>query len=425
MLKAHKRRWAFWGLAVFFYLYEYFLRVSPSVMVPELMSSFNIQAVAVGALASFYLYAYAFMQVPVGMMMDRLGARKLLSVASLICALGCLCYGLASTYWLVALGRILMGAGSAFSFLGVVYICSHWFEKNRIATLVSIATSFGMIGAIGADGPLALLVLKYGWRLPIIVLGLIGFALAWVMFIVLKEDEDCAIEQKNAEGRERVNVLKNLRVVASNIHSWLIGIGSFLIYSTTSAFAALWGVPFLQSAYKMSKGHASFAISLIFLGWIVGGPLIGKISDHIKQRRNIIIFCSVLGAIFTSILIYISALMPMILYSLLFLIGVVSSGETLVYCLAIEINPQRAKGVASAFINFILFLGAGFVPILVGLFLESNWQGNSANGIPIYSPMDYKGALTIFPVSFVLSAIIFSFVRKSPLALTEKEPGPN
>lgn len=413
-VKKHKSRWLFWALAVFFYLYEYFIRVSPTVMVPELMKTFNIQAVEIGILSSAYLFAYAFMQIPVGMMMDRYGARKLLSFASLICAIGCAFYGLTNIYFLTIIGRILMGIGSAFGFLGMVYICSHWFARKQIATLIAIGNSFGMIGAIAGEGPLALSVIKFGWRIPILALGVIGLALAILMFFTLQADDDCKIEQQEEEAREDVNVMQNLKEVASNGQSWLVGIGTFLIYSTTTAFAALWGIPFLQSAYGFGKDTASFAISMIFVGWIVGGPLIGKLSDRIQHRRMILIICSVLGAIVMSLLIYKLQLNIVLLYILLFLVGFFSSAENLCYCLAIEHNSQKSKGVASAFINFILFMGAAGIPILVGLLLQMDWAGNYANGIPIYNSSSYKFALTTFPATFILAAIVFFFVKKSP-----------
>lgn len=410
----HSKKWLVWGLAVFFYLYEYILRVSPTVMVSEIMRAFNKQAVAVGSLSAAYLYSYALMQVPVGMLMDKYGARRLLSLASLICTLGCAFYGFAPVFSFLVIGRILLGIGSAFGFIGMVYVSSHWFERNRIATLIGIGNSLGMIGAIGGEGPLALSVLKYEWRIPMLFLGAVGLLLAIYMFFALRSDENCQIEKHDEKARAKIEVLSNFKSVASNPQSWLIGIGTFLIYSTTTAFAALWGVPFLQSAYQLKKSTASFAVSMIFVGWIVGGPIIGKISDYLKDRRIILMVCSLLGALMMSTIIYISELHMIVLYLLLLLVGVFSSAENLCYCLAIEHNERKAKGVASAFINCILFLGAAGIPIIVGSLLDSAWTGNMARGIPIYTLHNYQIALMTFPVTFVLAAIFFFFVKKSP-----------
>lgn len=417
----HSKRWVFWGLAAFFYLYEYFLRVSPSVMVPEIMQDFDKKAVGIGSLSSAYLYTYALCQIPVGMLMDRFGARKLLSIASVVCAVGCAFYGFGTKFWVLILGRILLGIGSAFAFIGMVYICSHWFEKRKVATLLAVGNSLGMVGAIAGEGPLALSVDKFGWRLPMIALGAIGLLLAVIMFFSLTGGSDTKVEKQEKEAREKVSVLENLKSVAKNPQTWLVGIATFLIYSTTTAFAALWGVPFLESAYNMTKDGASFAVSMIFVGWIVGGPIIGRISDVTRHRRAWLILASILGAISMSILIYYLHLNRFFLYLLLLLIGIFSSAENLCYILAIEHNEKKAKGVASAFTNFLLFLGAANVPIIVGFLLNAFWTGNMQNGVPVYSAQNYQLALTTFPVTFILAAIFFIIIKKSPVATGESK----
>ena len=413
----HGKRWVFWGLAVFFYFYEYFLRVSPTVMVPELMCAFEIQAIAVGSLSSTYLYSYALLQLPIGMLMDRFGARKLLSFAALACGLGAILFGIARVLWLAEVGRLLMGAGSAFAFIGMVYICSHWFAENKIATLIAVGNSLGMIGAIGGEGPLALAVNAFGWRETMIFLGVIGILTAALNFFAIREDVESAASAKDRLKKEAQSVWQNIKTVASNIHSWIAGIGAFLYYTTTTTFAGLWGVPYLQSAYGFSKAKASFTISMIFVGWIIGGPAIGKFSDHIRNRKSILIFSALLAAIAISTAIYVPNLPVWLLYVLFILVGIFSSAENLTYCVAIELNPKEAKGSASAFTNFLLFGAGSVVPIFVGWLLERNWQGKQlVNGIATYSPQTYKIALSTFPIAFILAMLLFIFIKKSPIS---------
>src|SRR3954452_7317306 len=98
--------WLIWGLASFFYFYENCLQVSPGVMVPELMRTFAVNAAALGNMAAFYFYAYAGMQIPVGVLTDRYGVRCLLSLAIAICALGSLIFGLAHSLTSAEIGRL-------------------------------------------------------------------------------------------------------------------------------------------------------------------------------------------------------------------------------------------------------------------------------------------------------------------------------
>ena len=113
----HPLKWVIWTLAVVFYFYEYLIRVFPSVISDELMFAFNVNAVGLGTLSAFYLYAYAPMQIPVGFLMDRFGARKLLTGASIVCGVATLLFSFTENIYLADFYRILMGAGSAFGLL--------------------------------------------------------------------------------------------------------------------------------------------------------------------------------------------------------------------------------------------------------------------------------------------------------------------
>ena len=130
-MKHHNaRRWVIWSLAVCFYFYEYILRVAPSVMISNILSSFNIKAGVFGTIVAFYLYAYAPMQLPVGILMDRFGVRKLLSLATIICGLGSILFGLSHAVWIADISRFCIGAGSACAFIGMIYITTATIVMN-------------------------------------------------------------------------------------------------------------------------------------------------------------------------------------------------------------------------------------------------------------------------------------------------------
>ena len=136
--RAIARSWLIWSLAVLFLFYEFFIRVFPTAMVAELMSAFKVNAGRLGLLSSFYFYSYAPMQIPVGLLMDRFGARKLLTFASLICAIGAFAFSFSFDFSIAAVGRFLMGVGSAFGFVGMVYVCSHFFPQKKWQCLLEL-----------------------------------------------------------------------------------------------------------------------------------------------------------------------------------------------------------------------------------------------------------------------------------------------
>jgi len=408
-------KWAIWALAAFFYFYEYFLRVAPSVMVPELMSAFSVNATAVGALAAFYFYIYAPMQLPVGVLTDKYGARKLLAFASASAGLGAVLFAIASNFWVAALGRILMGGASAFGFIGLVYICSHWFPENKRGILIGLGSSIGMVGAVMGQGPLRKVIDIFGWRSANLQLGILGLVIGAIIYIVVRNDPpEMAKYDEKMKKRPPSHILENLGIVCRNGYSWVIALLSLFIMLATPGFAGLWGIPFIHATYGISIELAGYAVSMIFIGWAVGGPVIGRLSDHFKQKKALLILTALLGAFLMAAIIYVPNLPLFVLFILFFFLGFVSSSQLLTYSYAIDINPEKVKATAAAFTNFVCYLGGALVQPFVGFLLDANWTGKLENGIRIYSPEAYKIALTCFPAAFLISAILGIFLKKSP-----------
>ena len=252
-MKRSVAAWWTWGLAVLFLFYEFFVRVYPSIMVKELMGSFKATAAQLGTLSAFFFYAYAPMQIPVGLLMDRYGARKLLTFAALFCGVGSFFFGMAESLAPAEFGRFLMGIGSSFAFVGMIYVCSHWFPPQKLALLVGIGNSIGMLGAVGAEGPLSFAVEAFGWRSSVNAFGFIGIALAVILYLFLRNQP----KQKKSKAKvDFSGLLRNLKVVASNPKTWINAVIALLFYMTTAAFASLWGIPFLVESYHISKGVA-------------------------------------------------------------------------------------------------------------------------------------------------------------------------
>ena len=399
------RRYLIWALATLFYLYEYILRVAPSVMTNELMSSFSISAGQLGLLTAFYLYAYAPMQLPVGMLMDRYGPRRLLTFASSICGVGSLLFAFSPDVGLASIGRLFMGCGSAFAFVGVVYLCSHLFEKSKLALLVGIANSFGMLGAFGGQGPLSVSIEKMGWRLSSQILGYIGFTLALVIFFSIKKTKKKLHKESS--------VLGNLKTVCSCSQTWINSIIALFFYASTAAFGGLWCVPFLSSAHGLSTQAAGFATSMIYLGWIFGGPIIGLLSDKMNKRRPSLMVSILLSLAALLAVIYIPTLSITAIYILLFVAGFFLSTELLCYSLSIELNPSFAKGTAVALTNFMVFLASSVLQPLVGYMIQIHWDGATTKGVPVYTASDYRFALIVFPITLVLAFITCFFLKES------------
>ena len=408
-------KWIIWTLAATFYLYEFFMRVFPSVMVSELMSTFKVDAPSIGALSGFYFYIYAPLQLPVGILTDRYGARRLLALASLVVGIGSLLFSIADAYWVAATGRFLMGAGSSFGFVGMVYICSHWFAPKRRGIMIGMANTIGMIGAILGEGPLRLMVNFLGWRISIMGLAIFGILLAVLIYILVRnEPKDIQKADDQFHDKAATSFKRNLGLVCTNRYTWLNSIMALFFYVTTPAFAGLWGISFIHHTYNISIEIASFAISMVFVGWAVGGPIIGSYADRLRKKKPILLIASLLGAILMSIIVYVPDLSIHMLFFTLFLLGCISSAELLNFGYSIDINPQFAKGTATAFTNFIVILGTAVMQPFIGFLLDRNWTGQMEGGIRIYSAENYTAAMTCFPIAFLIAFVLGLFLKSQP-----------
>lgn len=403
-------RWVVWGLSVAFYFYEYLPRVSVSVMVDGLEQSFAVQAGALGLLSSLYLFAYAPMQLPVGLLMDRYGARRLLTFATLGVGISTLIFGLSPYLWLAGITRFITGGASAFAFIGMIYICSHWFEDSKLAIMIGLGNSIGMLGAVCGEGPLSFFVEDFGWRQTMFGMGIIGIILAFIIFLIVR-NEPPEMAHHSTDSKEPLSFTKTIKLVIHNRWSWINAVVCLLFYATTGAFAALWGVSFLQATYGLSKTTAGFASSMFFVGTIVTGPLIGLISDWIRKRKPLLLVTTFCTLICVTILIYSSNLPVWGIFTLFFLSGAFSGGQLLCYSLAIELNHPVVKGTSIAFTNFMVFVGSAALQVLTGFFLDAAWSGKMVNGVPLYTGSEYKEALIIYPITLALSFILAFFLR--------------
>lgn len=197
-----------WGLAAIFYFYELMLLVSPSVMTDDLTASFDTSAEQLGSLAAYYYYAYALMQIPVGLLMDRFGPRRLLTLACLFCTVGCIVFANAQYLHIAELGRFVMGIGGSFAVVGCLKLASIWFPANRFALLTGIMVAVGMMGGVFGQAPVAKLVMSIGWRDTILLGAGLGAILSIIIWFVVSDhpskDHKDAINQHIAYANESI-----------------------------------------------------------------------------------------------------------------------------------------------------------------------------------------------------------------------------
>ena len=156
--------WAIWAIGTSFILFQFLLQLSTGVMVERLMQAFAISSIAAGFLSGSYYYIYLILQTPAGILVDRFGARLLLSGGGLVCALGCWLFAFSSSVYVAQVGRLLMGGGSAFAYVGTLFLIGQWFPVARFAFLLGLADMVATIGTLGFNVVVAKSLEHEGWR---------------------------------------------------------------------------------------------------------------------------------------------------------------------------------------------------------------------------------------------------------------------
>jgi MFS family permease len=373
-----------WLSCAVFFFYAWVLRVAPSVMVEELMRDFAVGAGVLGHLSAAYFYGYAGMQIPVGLMIDRFGPRRLTTIAAGICALGCVLFAFAATLTTATAGRFLIGASAAFSLVSAMAVAGQWFKPNRFALLSGVAMAFGMMGGVFGQAPLRLAIEASDWRFANLLLAGGGAALAIACWLTVRD------RWRGTGGIG--HAFTGLASVVTHRQTLLIAIAGLGTSAPLLGFAALWGVPFLETTYGLSRASAAATTSVLFIGWAVGGPLIGWISDRFGRRRPPLMVSLVLQTAGFVALVYVPDLPGIAITALCFLIGFFGGGQITCFALVRDNHPAKLSGTAIGFLNgAVTGAGALFQP-LVGLLLDLAWSGAMAHGARVYDASAFRTA---------------------------------
>lgn len=393
-------------LAATFYMYEFALQVSLGVMTNELMSDLSLNAVGIGIVSAFFYCAYMPMQVPAGLLHDRFGPRNILTIAILICAFGALCFSYADTVLLAAAGRFMMGVGGAFSFSGALMLISRWFAPQYFAVLSGFVQLMSSIGAITGEILLAIAIRHWNWRPTMLYLFFVGIVLAFLVLLIVRNFPKGSTHFSTEEHQQHfADANPGLKEVFGRIQSWWIAIFSFLIWAPIAAFAGLWGIPFMVSAYHLTTEGASLACAAIWVGIGFGSPFVGWISERIERRCTVLTICSALGIFASIAVIYFTLPLPL-LYVSLFFLGFAGGGQSLAFGIVRDVNHPHMLGAAIGLNNTATVAGGAILQPIIGYLLHRNWNGVMVGNAPVYDVSAYRIALFMIPFCYFIALFI-------------------
>lgn len=406
--------WIVWGLGCLFYFYECLLQVSPSVMSSELMRDFEVTSKTLGILSGIYFYSYAAMQLPGGVMMDYFGPQRLLTIATTICSVSTIAFGLTDNFFMACLARLMIGFGSAFAAVGAMKLAANWFPAERFALLTGMMVTIGMLGAIGGEAPLALLIDNFGWRESMVIMGCVGLVLAVLIFAIAKDIPKHTQNTAHAHAySDDEPVFQSLVAILKNKQLWFVALYGGLMYMATPVFCGLWGVPFLMFKMHIAKATAANYISLVFVGWAIASPLWGIFSNRIGRRKPPMYIGCVGAIICSTIFIYAPITSGWIIEFFLFAFGIFSAGFLPAFAVAKELCSKRYVATGLSFMNMMNMVGIAIAQPVIGYILDKLWGGEIVDKVRVYPLEAYHIALALLPVGMLVSLLILPRIRET------------
>lgn len=394
-----------WLAGAIFFFYAWILRVAPSVMVQELMQEFATGAAAIGNLSATYFYTYAGFQIPIGLMMDRFGPRRLLTVSAIACGIGCILFAMSPAYAGAFWARLLIGGAAAFSLVGAMAVAGQWFPPHRFALLSGLAMLIGLSGGVVGQAPLRLSVEAIGWRSTMAMLAAGGLMIAVMTWITVRD--------RAVTTTRRGSVMADLALVSRNRQTWLIALAGLGTAGPLLGFAGLWGVPYMVAVHGQDQATAAAITSVTFVGFAVGAPIFGWLSDRLGRRRIPMALGLATCAGCMAALVFVPHLSPLTLTLLCLACGLGGGAQVLGFALVKEHNAPAVSGAAIGFVNCAFTGGGAVYQPLLGWLLDMSWDGSVVAGARVYSAAAYQTAFIVLLAAAAIGAFCALLTRET------------
>lgn len=399
MKKEH--RYLSWGILVFGFVIVFFHRLAIGSVSEFLITDLKLDSVQIANLAAMTFYGYALMQLPVGIMVDTIGVRKICTAGMALTAAGSIMFGLTSTLALSYLARLMVGVGTSVIIVSIMKLQATLFAVNMYSTLSGLTSLFGNFGAFFATIPLTYIAGNFGWRQTFVILGVVTAILSVMIYLFVREGHEST--------REKIQISEGVKYVLTNKKNYPdFFIMAFFVGSLT-AVLGLWGNGYLKNVYHISGEKASYYLSFITYGFIVGAPIVGKVSDMLGGAIKKILLIASGG--YLSIWIYVllihGGIPPQGQWPVIFFImGLMMICHILVFSNVKDVNPLKYTGIAISIVNIGEFAGSGLISLSMGYIIKELQKTSMA------TEQVFISAMTLVLVSASLSFIAVMFMHK-------------
>lgn len=400
------RRGVIFAVCSLLFVLSQFYRAAVAVISPELMADLSLDARQLSLMSAAFFYAFAGMQIPIAVYLDRIGPRRTMLVLNLVAVVGALFFARADCSAELVLARGLLGIGMACNLMGTFKLLALWFGPGRFATLTALVFSLGTVGNILAATPLVLLVQTVGWRMAFVCMAATNLLLIGAFALAVSGRPGA----RNGAGPAADGIrqaLASLRELLRKRDYWIISLGTFVRYGVYAAIQTLYAGPFLMQVAGLPAVVAGNLILLMNVGFICGGPIFGTISDRRLRSRKWVVAPGLAGM---ALVIVFLARVPSeagvpVLAGLFFLLGLANSSGGIMYSHIKERMPLEKAGAAMTGINFFTMVGPAVFLQGLGMFMQAFFPAASLGAAA------YDAAFAVCAGCLLLAAGLYGFTQ--------------
>jgi sugar phosphate permease len=415
------------AFAVFDYIVAVLQRSSLGVAGVEATDRFHVSAALLSSLAVIQLIVYAGLQIPVGVILDRVGSRVLLATGAALMVLGQVTLALAPSIGIAIVGRILLGAGDAMTFISVLRLLPNWFSGRRLPIVSQWVGTLGQLGQILSAVPLTLLLGAVAWTPTFLILaGASALGLIGVLLFVDNGTTPVTRSMPVVSGGA-VSPLRHIRDALARPGTRLGFWSHFVTQSSGTVFALLWGFPFLSVALGYGPSNASLILTLMVVTAIIVGPMLGLLTARFPLRRSTIVLGIVSAmAIAWGIVLGWPGQPPV--WSVILLVIVIAiggPGSLIGFDFARTFNPLRSLGSANGIVNVGGFLASFVMMFVIGLLLDgyARTVGGSSSPAHLYTLAGFRVAFLVQYVVVGIGVVFLIIARRQTRRRLHEQEG--
>ncbi|MFK4224637.1 nitrate/nitrite transporter [Streptomyces sp. NPDC019890] len=368
-----QRAAAVWGIGVSVYFVAVIFRTSLGVAGLDAADRFDVNASALSTFSILQLLVYAGMQIPVGLMVDRLGTKKVLTLGVVLFTAGQLGFALSPSYGMALASRALLGCGDAMTFISVLRLGTRWFPARRGPLIGQVAALFGMAGNLVSTIVIARMLHGMGWTATFAGSAVAGVVVLGLLTLFLKdhpEGHEPPPAQHAGSDFVRKQIALSWREPGTRLGLWV----HFTTQFPAMVFLLLWGMPFLVEAQGLSRETAGTLLTLV----VVTNMVVGLVYGQIIARHHAARVPLALGTVGATALLWATTIAypgdraPMwLLITLCTVLGACGPASMIGFDFARPANPPERQGTASGIVNMGGFVASMTTLLAVGVLLDA------------------------------------------------------